>query len=285
MRGAGAAPRCEALITPAQGCLQPLPSHRGHVGLLSLSPAPSWGTGPRQGGRWGSTWGPRRIPNPQNHRQHWHTKEIFIESEVAAVTGGQRAAPRAPEQDGVHSTVAMEAKLNTAQPARGVTLQLPSPLFQTGKDEPVSFPQEITARGSLEVRKWPPVTAYLQLQQIGGVTWGQIQPWQYTPHKVSAKTVILKKKKKRYFSDSTVRRWAQPPPHSRQPQWLLEGGQQWEAGAVGALVPSHLQDSKLEDSHDGSANEAGDGHGDEPRHEDVPEEAPVYCLPGAQPAH
>lgn len=197
VRGAGAAPRCEALITPAQGCLQPLPSHRGHVGLLSLSPAPSWGTGPRPGGRWGSTWGPHRIPNPQNHRHHWHTKEIFIESEVAAVTGGQRAAPRAPEQDGVHSTVAMEAKLNTAQPARGVTLQLPSPLFQTGKDQPLSFPQEITARGSLEVRKWPPVTAYLQLQQIGGVTWGQIQPWQYTPHKVSAKTVILKKKKKK----------------------------------------------------------------------------------------
>lgn len=196
VRGAGAAPRCEALITPAQGCLQPLPSHRGHVGLLSLSPAPSWGTGPRQGGQWGSTWGPHRIPNPQNHRQHWPTKEIFIESEVAAVTGGQRAAPRAPEQDGVHSTVAMEAKLNTAQPARGVTLQLPSPLFQTGKDQPLSFPQEITARGSLEVRKWPPVTAYLQLQQMGGGHLGADTAMAVHPPQSERQDSYIKKKKK-----------------------------------------------------------------------------------------
>lgn len=50
-------------------------------------------------------------------------------------------------------------------------------------------------------------------------------------------------------------------------------------------MPSHLQDSELEDSHDGSTNEARDGDSDEPRHEDVSEEAPVHCLPGAQPAH
>lgn len=161
-------------------------------------------------------------PYPQNHRRHWHTKEIFIESEVAAVIGGQRAAPRAPEQDGIHSTTAMEAKLNTAQPGRGVPHNSPG-RSRAGKDQPLSFPQEITARGSLGLRKWPPVTACLQLQQIRGVTWGQIQSWQCTPHNVSAKTVILKK---RYFSDSTMRRWGQPPPHSRQPQWLLEEVQQ-----------------------------------------------------------
>lgn len=252
-----------------------------------MAPAPSWGTGPRQGGLWGSTWGPHCIPNPQNHRQHWHTKEIFIKSEVAAVTEGQRAAPRAPEQDGVHSTVAMEAKLNTAQPARGVPYNSPALCSRTGKDNPLSFPQESTATGASEVRKWPPVTAYLQLQQIGGR--GGAPGGRYshgsTPPTTLAPRQLYLKKKKRYFSDSTMRRWAQPPPHSRQPQWLLEGGQQWEAGAVGALVPSHLQDSKLEDSHDGSTNEARDGHGDKPCHEDVSEEAPVYCLPGAQPAH
>lgn len=40
-----------------------------------------------------------------------------------------------------------------------------------------------------------------------------------------------------------------------------------------------------EQSHDGGADEAGDGNGDEPGHEDVPEQAPIHSLPRTQPAH
>lgn len=52
------------------------------------------------------------------------------------------------------------------------------------------------------------------------------------------------------------------------------------------LSASHVgQDAVDEDGHDGGAEQAGHGHRDEPRQEDVPEETPVHRLPGAQPAH
>lgn len=51
------------------------------------------------------------------------------------------------------------------------------------------------------------------------------------------------------------------------------------------LAPSHEgQDAVDQQGHDGGAEQAGHGHGDEPRQEDVPEEAPVHCLLGADPA-
>lgn len=45
------------------------------------------------------------------------------------------------------------------------------------------------------------------------------------------------------------------------------------------------QDAVDEDGHDGGAEQAGHGHRDEPRQEDVPEEAPVHCSLGADPTH
>lgn len=51
-------------------------------------------------------------------------------------------------------------------------------------------------------------------------------------------------------------------------------------------VPSDKgQDAVDEQGHDGSAEQASHGHRDEPRQEDVPEEAPVHCFLGADPAH
>ncbi|RLV83757.1 hypothetical protein DV515_00016332 [Chloebia gouldiae] len=64
---------------------------------------------------------------------------------------GQRAAPRAPEQDGVHSTTAMEAKLNAAEPARGVPHDSPAFCSRAGKDQTLSFSHKITTRRSVEV--------------------------------------------------------------------------------------------------------------------------------------
>ena len=43
------------------------------------------------------------------------------------------------------------------------------------------------------------------------------------------------------------------------------------------------QDAVDEQGHDGSAEQAGHGHRDKPRQEDVPEEAPVHCFLGADP--
>lgn len=45
------------------------------------------------------------------------------------------------------------------------------------------------------------------------------------------------------------------------------------------------QDAVDQQGHDGGAEQAGHGHGDEPRQEDVPEEAPVHRFLGADPAH
>lgn len=45
------------------------------------------------------------------------------------------------------------------------------------------------------------------------------------------------------------------------------------------------QDAVDEDGHDGGTDQTGDGHGHEPRHEDVSEQTPVHCLPWAQPAY
>lgn len=45
------------------------------------------------------------------------------------------------------------------------------------------------------------------------------------------------------------------------------------------------QDAVDEQGHDGGAEQAGHRHRDEPRQEDVPEEAPVHGLLGADPAH
>lgn len=39
------------------------------------------------------------------------------------------------------------------------------------------------------------------------------------------------------------------------------------------------QDAVGEDGHDGGADEAGDGHSHKPGHEDIPEQAPIHCLP------
>lgn len=44
------------------------------------------------------------------------------------------------------------------------------------------------------------------------------------------------------------------------------------------------QNDVVEQSHEGGADETWDGHCDEPGHEDVSEETPVYGLLGAQPA-
>lgn len=45
------------------------------------------------------------------------------------------------------------------------------------------------------------------------------------------------------------------------------------------------QDAIDQQGHDGSAEQASHRHGDEPGQEDVPEEAPVHRLLGADPAH
>lgn len=45
----------------------------------------------------------------------------------------------------------------------------------------------------------------------------------------------------------------------------------------------YWQDAVGEDGHDGGTDEARDGHGHEPRHEDISEEAPIDCLPRPQP--
>lgn len=45
------------------------------------------------------------------------------------------------------------------------------------------------------------------------------------------------------------------------------------------------QDAVDEQGHDGSAEQAGDGHCDEPCQEDVPEEAPVHRFLRADPTH
>lgn len=45
------------------------------------------------------------------------------------------------------------------------------------------------------------------------------------------------------------------------------------------------QDAVDQQGHDGGAEQAGHRHGDEPGQEDVPEEAPVHRLLGADPAH
>ena len=45
------------------------------------------------------------------------------------------------------------------------------------------------------------------------------------------------------------------------------------------------QDAVDEDGHDGGADQARDGHGHKPSHEDVPEQTPVDRLPWAQPAY
>lgn len=45
------------------------------------------------------------------------------------------------------------------------------------------------------------------------------------------------------------------------------------------------QDAVDEDGHDGSTDQTRDGHGHKPRHEDVPEQTPVYCLPWTQPSY
>lgn len=51
-------------------------------------------------------------------------------------------------------------------------------------------------------------------------------------------------------------------------------------------VPSHIgQDAVDEQGHDGGAEQAGHGHRDEPRQEDVPEEAPVHSFLRADPTH
>lgn len=80
------------------------------MGLLSAAPvpAPSQGVGPRRGraeamgqhvtgdSAQGHPSTPPHHPQPQHEHQHQLTKEIFIESEVAAVRGGPGAAPRDP---------------------------------------------------------------------------------------------------------------------------------------------------------------------------------------------
>lgn len=51
-------------------------------------------------------------------------------------------------------------------------------------------------------------------------------------------------------------------------------------------TPSHEgQDAVDQQGHDGGAEHARHGHGDEPRQEDVPEEAPIHRFLGADPAH
>lgn len=53
--------------------------------------------------------------------------------------------------------------------------------------------------------------------------------------------------------------------------------------AWGATVCS--QDAIDEDGHDGGTDEASDGHSHKPRHEDIPEQTPVHCLPWAHPSY
>lgn len=53
--------------------------------------------------------------------------------------------------------------------------------------------------------------------------------------------------------------------------------------ARGAALSS--QDAIDEDGHDGGTDQARDGHGYKPRHEDVPEQTPVHCLSRAQPSY
>lgn len=60
--------------------------------------------------------------------------------------------------------------------------------------------------------------------------------------------------------------------------------------SLSVLPPSRVpsdkgQDAVDEQGHDGSAEQASHGHCDEPRQEDVPEEAPVHCFMGANPTH
>lgn len=46
-----------------------------------------------------------------------------------------------------------------------------------------------------------------------------------------------------------------------------------------------LQDAIDEEGHDGGTDQARYGHSHKPGHEDVPEQPPVDCLPGAQPSN
>lgn len=67
-------------------------------------------------------------------------------------------------------------------------------------------------------------------------------------------------------------------PHNFTPFLLVRtGAVSFSSPARGAALCS--QDAVDEDGHDGSANQARDGHSHKPRHEDVSEQAPVYCLP------
>lgn len=73
-------------------------------------------------------------------------------------------------------------------------------------------------------------------------------------------------------------------PHNFTPFLLVRtGAVSFSSPARGAALCS--QDAVDEDGHDGSANQARDGHSHKPRHEDVSEQAPVYCLPWAQPSY
>lgn len=51
------------------------------------------------------------------------------------------------------------------------------------------------------------------------------------------------------------------------------------------VQPYSSQDAVDEDGHDGGTDQARDGHSHKPRHEDVSEQTPVYCLPWAQPSY
>lgn len=51
------------------------------------------------------------------------------------------------------------------------------------------------------------------------------------------------------------------------------------------VQPYGSQDAVDEDGHDGGTDQARDGHSHKPRHEDVSEQTPVYCLPWAQPSY
>lgn len=64
----------------------------------------------------------------------------------------------------------------------------------------------------------------------------------------------------------------------------------WLSSSSSVLPPGSMpsdkgQDAVDEQGHDGSAEQAGDGHCDEPCQEDVPEEAPVHRFLRADPAH
>lgn len=64
---------------------------------------------------------------------------------------------------------------------------------------------------------------------------------------------------------------------------VLTGAVSFSPPAWGAAECS--QDAIDKDGHDGSTDQARDGHSHKPRHEDVSEQTPVYCLPGAQPSY